>query len=47
MQTVLAIEGVSKTYRRGPLVNDGVTLHAAAGEVYGILGHNGACRPRS
>ncbi|MFL5754908.1 MAG: ATP-binding cassette domain-containing protein [Chloroflexota bacterium] len=39
---MLAVTGLTKTYRRGPRANDGVTLSAAAGQVYGVLGHNGA-----
>ena len=45
---LLEIEDIRKTYRsrlrRGPGVraNDGVTLQADAGLVYGLLGHNGA-----
>jgi ABC-2 type transport system ATP-binding protein len=39
---MLAVEDVAKTYRRGVRANDGVTLSAAAGQVYGLLGHNGA-----
>jgi ABC-2 type transport system ATP-binding protein len=39
---VLAIQGLTKTYRGGVRANDGVTLSAEAGQVYGVLGHNGA-----
>ena len=45
---MLQIEDITKTYRsrfrRGPTVraNDGITLTADAGHVYGLLGHNGA-----
>ncbi len=42
MTAVLAIQGLSKTYRGGVRANDGVTLSAEAGQVYGVLGHNGA-----
>src|SRR3954453_9240561 len=42
MTTILAVNDVTKSYRRGHPVNDGVTLSAAAGQVYGVLGHNGA-----
>ena len=42
MNTTLAVNGVTKSYRRGHPVNDGVTLSAEAGQVYGVLGHNGA-----
>jgi ABC-2 type transport system ATP-binding protein len=45
---LLEIHDVSKTYRRrfrrgeGVRANDGVTLHADGGQVYGLLGHNGS-----
>jgi ABC-2 type transport system ATP-binding protein len=39
---LLEIENLTRTYRGGIRANDGVTLSAAAGEVYGLLGHNGA-----
>ncbi len=39
---LLEVEGLTKTYRGGVRANDGLTLHADAGEVYGLLGHNGA-----
>ena len=42
MTTILAVHDVTKSYRRGHLVNDRVTLSAEAGQVYGVLGHNGA-----
>ena len=42
MPPVLAIQGLTKTYRGGVRANDGVTLSAEAGQVYGVLGHNGA-----
>lgn len=38
MTSVLVIEGVEKTYRHGVKANDGVTLTAEAGQVYGVLG---------
>ena len=31
MTAVLAIEGLTKTYRRGARANDGITLSAEAG----------------
>jgi ABC-2 type transport system ATP-binding protein len=45
---LLEINDIRKTYRRrfrrgaGVRANDGITLHADAGQVYGLLGHNGA-----
>src|SRR4051794_6488801 len=42
---MLSIEDVTKEHRRGSKVvvaNDGITLHVAAGEVFGMLGPNGA-----
>lgn len=39
---VLAIEHVTKDYRKGKRANDDITLHVEAGEVFGLLGHNGA-----
>jgi ABC-2 type transport system ATP-binding protein len=40
---LLEIRGLTKTYRRGGVrANDGITLSAEAGKVYGLLGHNGA-----
>jgi ABC-2 type transport system ATP-binding protein len=39
---MLHISEVSKEYRRGVRANDAVSLHAAPGEVFGLLGHNGA-----
>jgi len=39
---VLHVDHVSKTYRGGVRANDDVTLHVAAGEVFGLLGPNGA-----
>src|SRR5262245_36259157 len=40
--TMLEIRGLAKTYRHGARANDGISLSAAAGEVFGLLGHNGA-----
>lgn len=42
MDTILAIDGLRKTYRGGVRANDDVTLRAEAGQVYGVLGHNEA-----
>jgi ABC-2 type transport system ATP-binding protein len=39
---LLEIDGLTKSYRRGPRANDGISLSAAEGEVFGLLGHNGA-----
>lgn len=39
---VLAIEHLTKDYRKGARANDDVSLLVAAGEVFGLLGHNGA-----
>jgi ABC-2 type transport system ATP-binding protein len=39
---LLEIDGLVKTYRKGARANDGISLSVAAGEVYGLLGHNGA-----
>ena len=45
---LLEIQDIRKTYRsrlrrgEGVRANDGITLHADAGQVYGLLGHNGA-----
>lgn len=39
---MLVIKNLVKCYRRGVRANDGITLHANAGEVVGLLGHNGA-----
>jgi ABC-2 type transport system ATP-binding protein len=39
---VLEIQGITKQYRRGPLVNDDISLAVEAGEVFGLLGPNGA-----
>ncbi|WP_434382075.1 ABC transporter ATP-binding protein [Melittangium boletus] len=36
------VEGVSKSYRRGPRVLSDVNLHVHAGETFGIIGPNGA-----
>ena len=38
---MLRIENLSKTYGDKKAV-DGLTLHIAAGEIYGFIGHNGA-----
>jgi ABC-2 type transport system ATP-binding protein len=38
---VLAAQGLSKRYRSTPAL-DGFTLHVAAGEIAGLVGHNGA-----
>jgi hypothetical protein len=51
MTTILAIDSLTKTYKRGVRANDGVTLWAEAGQVYGVLGPRpNGCRtgwPRS
>ncbi|HYM84618.1 MAG TPA: ABC transporter ATP-binding protein [Candidatus Dormibacteraeota bacterium] len=39
---LLEIADLTKVYRRGVRANDGIMLSAAAGEVFGLLGHNGA-----
>ena len=39
---LLEIDGLVKAYRKGARANDGISLSVAAGEVYGLLGHNGA-----
>jgi ABC-2 type transport system ATP-binding protein len=39
---LLEINGLTKTYRRGARANAGIDLAVEAGEVYGLLGHNGA-----
>ena len=45
---LLEIEDIRKTYRKrvrrgeGVRANDGITLRADSGQVYGLLGHNGA-----
>jgi ABC-2 type transport system ATP-binding protein len=39
---VLEVEDVTKDYHKKVRANDAISLHAAAGEVYGLLGHNGA-----
>jgi ABC-2 type transport system ATP-binding protein len=39
---VLEIEGLTKAYGRGVVANDDVSLQVRAGEVLGLLGHNGA-----
>lgn len=42
MSAMLAVEHVTKRYRRGPVANDDICLEIAAGEVFGLLGPNGA-----
>ncbi|HET7530218.1 MAG TPA: ABC transporter ATP-binding protein [Mycobacteriales bacterium] len=39
---LLEADHVTKRYRNGVLANDDVTVHVAAGEVFGLLGPNGA-----
>jgi ABC-2 type transport system ATP-binding protein len=39
---MLAIDNLTKVYRRGARANDGISLDVAQGEVIGLLGHNGA-----
>jgi ABC-2 type transport system ATP-binding protein len=39
---VLEVADLTKRYRRGPLVNDEITLSVEPGEVFGLLGPNGA-----
>jgi ABC-2 type transport system ATP-binding protein len=39
---VLEVSGITKRYRRGPVVNDDISLVVQAGEVFGLLGPNGA-----
>jgi ABC-2 type transport system ATP-binding protein len=45
---LLEVHDIAKVYRRplrrgqAVIANDGITLHADAGQVYGLLGHNGA-----
>jgi ABC-2 type transport system ATP-binding protein len=39
---VLEITDVTKRFKKGPLVNDGVSLTVEGGEVFGLLGPNGA-----
>jgi ABC-2 type transport system ATP-binding protein len=40
---LLEVEGVLKRYGRGGApANDGVNMTVEAGQVYGLLGHNGA-----
>src|ERR1035437_8511347 len=42
-EMLLQVEEVTKRYRRSPTpANDSVTLAVEAGQVYGLLGHNGA-----
>ncbi|MGZ6827637.1 MAG: ABC transporter ATP-binding protein, partial [Mycobacteriales bacterium] len=38
----VALQGLSRTHRAGPLATDGVSLEVLAGEVFGLLGPNGA-----
>src|SRR5437868_1040277 len=44
LMAVLEVRGLTKQYRRGPLVNDDISLEVRAGEVFGLLGPNGAGR---
>jgi ABC-2 type transport system ATP-binding protein len=39
---LLEVSGLAKSYRGGARANDGISFSAAAGEVFGLLGHNGA-----
>jgi ABC-2 type transport system ATP-binding protein len=39
---VLQITDVTKRFKKGPVVNEGVSLSVAGGEVFGLLGPNGA-----
>ena len=39
---MLRIEHLSKTYRGGKRAVDDLSLHVAAGDIYGFIGHNGA-----
>ena len=38
----LTIDGLDKTHRRGAVANDGISIHINPGEVYGLLGPDGA-----
>ena len=38
----MRIEHLSKTYRGGKRAVDDLSLHVAAGDIYGFIGHNGA-----
>lgn len=40
--TLLELTDLCKRYRRGPLVNDHISLTVNAGEIFGLLGPNGA-----
>lgn len=42
VSTAIAVSGLRKEYDGGILAVDGVDLEVAAGEVYALLGHNGA-----
>ena len=45
---LLEIQGLTKRYRRGATpANDGIDLTIEAGQVYGLLGHNGAGKTTS
>ena len=39
---MLRIENLTKTYGEKRAV-DNLSLHIAPGEIYGFIGHNGAC----
>jgi ABC-2 type transport system ATP-binding protein len=39
---LLEVDHVTKTWRNGVRANDDITVHVAAGEVFGLLGPNGA-----
>jgi ABC-2 type transport system ATP-binding protein len=48
MTEVLAVDAVDVTKRYGPLIAvDAINLQVEQGEVYGVLGPNGAARPPS
>ena len=38
---MITVEKLAKTYQGYPAL-DGLSLHVAAGEIYGFIGHNGA-----
>lgn len=40
--TLLEVQNIVKEYKAGVRANDGLSLHIAAGEVFGLLGPNGA-----
>ncbi|MHB1568413.1 MAG: ABC transporter ATP-binding protein [Solirubrobacteraceae bacterium] len=40
--TGLTVEQLTKVYPNGVRANDGISLHVAAGEIFGLLGPNGA-----